>query len=1359
MEVGDYIRESVIPQGMSVTEAAKRLDVGRPTLSRLLNGHASLSQKMALRLERAFDADRQKLLTLQDEAHRERSREEARGVTVSPYPPPFLTETLTDRRISEWAAGNISARDQLPVLLRRLINSTGQELRHVDFPGGDNAQRPGWDGWVEADAPTQWIPEGKSGWELSTEQRPSRKANDVYATRVRNVTKADRAVCTFVFVSTCKWPGKTDWAMSMAARRQWKDVRAFDASDLEQWLEASITGQMWMAERLDIPTEGFETLEQVWARWAEASKPRITAKIFEPSITAHRGGVSNRYRFNEWLAKPTDRPFTVAADSKEEALAFLACLFRDSSVPALYRDQAAVFESAQTLRKLASSRLPFIVIARSEEVQRELDTVYQRRPCIVVRLRNESHQEPYIAVEPLAREAFEAALGDMGIEREAFDRWARESGRSPTVLRRRLSKFDAIRKPQWAKDKQTARRLIPIVMVGTWNTESEADRKILSELSGGCYSKIEETITDLLGIEDCPVWSAGKHCGVVSKIDAVFAISQFLTRQTLEDFFAHAKTVLSEADPSLDLPEDQQWAAAIYDKVRKHSTTLRSGICETLVLLSVHGNALFQNRLGLDMDSSVSSLIRDLLEPLTVDKILSHESDLPNYAEAAPAEFLRVLEIDLQQQNPELLGMLKPADSGIFSNCPRTGLLWALECIAWNPRYLSRVSKILAKLSKTEINDNWVNRPINSLWAIYRSWFPQTAASLDLRIKGLEMLVSQFPDIGWQICMQQFGNDLQIGMASYQPRWRADASSSGRVISRPKQCKFDEKALELAISMDVDKYDGKKLGDLIERLDVISRNDRDIVWQLVDTWAEEKANESAKDNLRKRIRRFALTRIGRKLASDIRGRARDTYIELEPRDVIIRHQWLFADGRMDIPDDETEDERLDFSKREKRIDKLRAEAMEEIWVERGMEGILSLLEVSDAAHVVGRYAALRITNLDTAVSVLQACLSADSDLDQKVDNFMQAFIPHIDVSLQPELLLTITEGTTDDQKVRILCCAPCDDRTWRILDQQSQDIRDRYWQEVNPYWIDYTEPGTNHLIDRLLAARRPRAAFRLVEWRWRLKKVETSRLKQLLLALATTSTEPYDTPAPDSSAISEAMDALGARASVTTDEMAWLEFAFINALERSAHGIPNLERQIEERPILFVQVLALRYKRSDEGQDPTNWRIEDSDQRHAIVAAAYRLLRILSRIPGTESDSTINTEKLRRWVTEVRRLCAEHGRADMGDFHIGQLLAKAPSDEENLWPCRPVCEVMEIVQSESLAHGFQLGVYNSRGMHMRGEGGDQERELAAKYRNRAQRLDFEYPYVSSVLEGIARGYDADARQEDSAADVRRRLVL
>lgn len=50
---GETLREDVLPAlGMSVTEAAAQLGVTRAALSRVLNGRASISPQMSLRLER-----------------------------------------------------------------------------------------------------------------------------------------------------------------------------------------------------------------------------------------------------------------------------------------------------------------------------------------------------------------------------------------------------------------------------------------------------------------------------------------------------------------------------------------------------------------------------------------------------------------------------------------------------------------------------------------------------------------------------------------------------------------------------------------------------------------------------------------------------------------------------------------------------------------------------------------------------------------------------------------------------------------------------------------------------------------------------------------------------------------------------------------------------------------------------------------------------------------------------------------------------------------------------------------------------------------------------------------------------------
>lgn len=363
---------------MSVKDAAKLIGVGRPALSNLLNGKSALSSEMALRLEKSFGADGKLLLEMQAAYERQVRRAGEKDVAVRAFVPAFLT--IKARQIEEWADSQIEARSHLPVLLRKLVHSSGDALRQVDFPGYDNAQRKGTDGFVEAGAATPWVPEGVSCWEFGTDQNPAMKAKDDYAARLKSIDAGERAASTFVFVTPRNWSGKTAWEKLKNDAGEWKAVRALDASDLEQWLEQSVPAQIWLAEQLGLLGSGYETLEQAWCRWANASDPRLTPEIFAPSITAFRD------RLKGWLDKPSEKPFVIAADSRDEALAFLACLFEEE--PFLkYKDVAAVFKSPVVLRKLVTSSASFIPIVQSDDAERELADAHRRLHCIVFRPR------------------------------------------------------------------------------------------------------------------------------------------------------------------------------------------------------------------------------------------------------------------------------------------------------------------------------------------------------------------------------------------------------------------------------------------------------------------------------------------------------------------------------------------------------------------------------------------------------------------------------------------------------------------------------------------------------------------------------------------------------------------------------------------------------------------------------------------------------------------------------------------------------------------------------------------------------------------------------------------------------------
>ena len=61
---GEVLRE-YLPEGLAVTEAAKRLGVARQSLSALLNGRAGVSAEMALRLEAALGTSAEMWIEMQ----------------------------------------------------------------------------------------------------------------------------------------------------------------------------------------------------------------------------------------------------------------------------------------------------------------------------------------------------------------------------------------------------------------------------------------------------------------------------------------------------------------------------------------------------------------------------------------------------------------------------------------------------------------------------------------------------------------------------------------------------------------------------------------------------------------------------------------------------------------------------------------------------------------------------------------------------------------------------------------------------------------------------------------------------------------------------------------------------------------------------------------------------------------------------------------------------------------------------------------------------------------------------------------------------------------------------------------------
>ena len=147
-----------------------------------------------------------------------------------------------------------------------------------------------------------------------------------------------------------------------------------------------------------------------------------------------------------------------------------------------------------------------------------------------------------------------------------------------------------------------------------------------------------------------------------------------------------------------------------------------------------------------------------------------------------------------------------------------TGLLWALETLAWDAEYLVRVCVILGDLAERDPGGNWANRPTNSLTEIILPRHPQTIAPIEKREVAVKTLINTVPDVAWNLLINLLPNQHQISSGTHKPAWRNTIPDDweDRVIQEEYWKQITSYA-EIAVSMASNDID--KLTELIGGLD------------------------------------------------------------------------------------------------------------------------------------------------------------------------------------------------------------------------------------------------------------------------------------------------------------------------------------------------------------------------------------------------------------------------------------------------------------------------------------------------------------------------------------------------------------
>lgn len=140
--------------------------------------------------------------------------------------------------------------------------------------------------------------------------------------------------------------------------------------------------------------------------------------------------------------------------------------------------------------------------------------------------------------------------------------------------------------------------------------------------------------------------------------------------------------------------------------------------------------------------------------------------------------------------------------------------------------------------------------------------------------------------------------------------------------------------------------------------------------------------------------------------------------------------------------------------------------------------------------------------------------------------------------------------------------------------------------------------------------------------------------------------------------------------------------------------------------------------------------------------------------PGTRNDGTVDSESLESWIKQARLLAKDVGRDDVADSRIGNMLSASPVGADGNWPTEAVRDALDLFRSKPMITGFIIGKRNRRGVttRMPGDGGNLEREEAAKYHTWAKALAYDHPHTAKALDHLAEDYERDAQRHDEDAE-------
>ena len=896
----------------------------------------------------------------------------------------------------------------------------------------------------------------------------------------------------------------------------------------------------------------------------------------------------------------------------------------------------------------------------------------------------------------------------------------------------------------------------------------EGDRDALERFVGCSYVEATEALSSL-DAGDAPMLPTSEQWHVVSPEDAWTLVSGHLSGDDIESFAEIAHDVLTEPDPFNGMSAGERMVAQYEEDRENCSRQLRRGVAATLALLGgdppqPHGAPAINRA-----DGIVNRVLATANADPSPRTWIQVAQELPLLAEASPAEVLAALRTCLAGSHDFVSSMFADRtdeDSLFMPAAPHVHVLWALEALAWSSDHLNAAADVLARLASVDPHGPRSNRALGSLASIMCPWMPHTSADAEARLNAVDTLRRRHGRVAWELMLavlpDGFGHQADARGPRYR-RWKRRQDVTGHdywsVVGSVGQALVEDA-----------KQDPQRWAALVQRLGNLTPPARDALADRLAEIASTDVDGAFKSVVWPQLRQ---TLSHHREHNDTQWALPEEALapfdpllqRLRPSDPADACGWLFDSSLMMVDGIRWAQDR---DAHEAALAAKRIDAIGSILDAGGVAAVMALAGKVDQPYEVGVALAGQSSTSAIDMAVCEA-------LDGATGPSLTAALTYFDQRFKEaglDLLDQLVEDCAPSRRAVacLLTAAPADPAPWSRADEFGPGVADEYWQRVHSReFRNATAEEACEAAARLRQARRTGAALDLLWW-WDYKHEPTATTPAMVEAIAVCLEEWVQQDADDQERVSshdlaglvEIADRhsehLGAQRLAV---LKWQYRAVLKQAGSTAAADPYL--MIAQDPDIFVSLVEAIYRPASE--KPSD-RPEPSEAEQRAALNAHEVLH--SWPPGTfnpgssgDNQEGINAEEFAAWVHHARGRLAETDRQEIGDMLIGTALASSPADPDDDWPAVAVRELIEELESDDLDNGLHSAIFNQRGVTSRAptDGGDQERHLAARYREQGRQLDQEgWHRTAAIFDGLASFYKGDAaRQDQRAESVRRSL--